>query len=256
MLDHNNLEEFYDPPNYDIEEQAYPTHDATVAFYGDLAQQSGAPILELACGTGRVTIPIARTGLAVVGVDLATEMLAWAREKSVGLPAAWFHGDIRTVRLGRAFRLIYITGNAFQAMLTQQDQEQFLATVQAHLAPGGYFAFETRNPRPADLVTIPEEEFWQAYQAVSGHTVRISGVQRYDPATQIMHWTTFRRWQEPSGPHEKVTRIAVRYTPVAELNQLLHTNGFTVHHQYGFWDKRPLTAESPTIITVCTRGTG
>lgn len=254
MIDHNNLEEFTDPANYDIEEKDGLADDPGVAFYANLAQQTGAPVLELACGTGRVTIPIARTGIAVVGVDLAAEMVARAQEKSVGLPAEWFHGDIRTVRLERPFRLIFITGNAFQAMLTPHDQAQFLATVHTHLAADGYFAFETRNPRPADLVTITEEELWQSYQAVSGQTVYLSGVQRYDPTTQLMHWTTFRRWQDESGPHEKVTRIAVRFTAVDALNRLLQRSGFSIIQQYGNWDRSPLTAQSPTIITVCTKG--
>ncbi len=253
MIAHNNLEEFADPANYDIEEKDGWANDPTVDFYYNLAQQTGAPVLELACGTGRVTIPIARAGIAVVGVDLAAGMVARAQEKSVGLPAEWFPGDIRSVRLGRTFRLIFITGNAFQAMLTPHDQEQFLATVHTHLAEDGYFAFETRNPRPADLVTRTEEELWQSYQSVSGHTVTISGIQRYDPETQLLHWTTFRRWQDERGRQEKVTRIAVRYTDGETLNHLLQRNGFSVTQQYGDWDLSPLTAQSPTIITVCTK---
>jgi len=253
MLDHNNLEEFDDPINYDIEENDALANDPTVDFYQRLAHEMGAPILELACGTGRVTIPIARSGLAVVGVDLAKGMLARAQEKAVGLLAEWIYGDVRTVRLGRTFRLIFMTGNAFQAMLTPADQAQLLATVHLHLVAHGCFAFETRNPRPADLVTTTEEEHWQSYQAANGHTVELSGLQRYEPARQLLHWTSFRRWQDARGRQEKVTRITVRFTAIDELNQLLPQNGFAVTRQYGGWDRRPFTKDSPTIITVCTK---
>ena len=58
MIDHNNLEEFADPHNYDIEDNS----DTGIAFYTALAQETGNPVLEIACGTGRFIIPIAQLG--------------------------------------------------------------------------------------------------------------------------------------------------------------------------------------------------
>lgn len=74
MLGHDNLEEFADPVNYD---RADPG-DAGVAFYSALAREANGSVLELACGTGRVTIPIARLGFAVTGLDIVPGMLARA----------------------------------------------------------------------------------------------------------------------------------------------------------------------------------
>ena len=245
MIDHNNLEEFADPRNYDIEDNS----DTGIAFYTALAQETGGPVLEIACGTGRVSIPIARLGFAVTGLDIVPGMLERARSKSAGLPTRWVEGDARTFDLGEQFRLIFLTGNAFQAFLTRADQEALLERVRAHLHDEGLFAFETRNPRWANLNARPtggrrtrtqseglfafletrdEEEDWQTYTDSSGREVRVSRTQAYDHVAQILHWTTYRRWREGDQEQTKITRIAVRYTFPQELAALLYYNGFTI----------------------------
>ena len=261
MIDHDNLEEFSDPVNYDRED----TSDTGIAFYIALAQEAGGPVLEIACGTGRVSIPIARLGFAVTGLDIVPGMLERARSKSAGLPTRWVVGDARTFDLGEQFRLIFLTGNAFQAFLTRADQEALLERVRAHLYAGGLFAFETRNPRWnadttsstgdlwANLETRDVEEDWRTYTDSSGRDVRLSKTQVYDHVAQILHWTTYRRWREGDQEHTKVTRIALRYTFPQELAALLYYNGFTIIRQYGDWNLEPLTAASPSIIVVCRK---
>ncbi|HET9222557.1 MAG TPA: class I SAM-dependent methyltransferase [Roseiflexaceae bacterium] len=249
MLGHNNLEDFADARNYDIEQRT----NKGIAFYSALAQETGGPVLEVACGTGRVSIPIARLGLDVTGLDIVPGMLEQARAKSAGLPVRWVEGDARAFELGEQYRLIFLTGNAFQAFLTRADQEALLERVHAHLHGEGWFAFETRNPRLADLDTRTEEEYWETYTDVDGLSVRMSGTQEYEPLTQLLHWTTYRRWREGDREHTKVTRIAVRYTFLQELEALLHYNGFTIARQHGDWQLGPLTPESISIISVCRK---
>ncbi len=254
MIDHNNLEEFADPYTYDIEDN----NDTGVAFYTALARETGGPVLEIACGTGRVSIPIARLGFAVTGLDIVPGMLDLARSKSTDLPMRWVEGDARAFDLGEHFRLIFVTGNAFQAFLTRADQEALLARVREHLHDEGLFAFETRNPRWANLETRDEEEEWQTYtnlHRISGRDVRVSKTQAYDHVAQILHWTTYRRWREGGQEHTKITRIALRYTFPQELAALLYYSGFTIIRQYGDWNLEPLTAASTSIIVVCSKRT-
>jgi len=87
LIDHDNLEEYADPVDYDRKD----TSDTGVAFYAALAQETGGPVLELACGTGRVAILIARQGFAVTGLDVVPAMLGRARLKAeaAGLPVRW-----------------------------------------------------------------------------------------------------------------------------------------------------------------------
>ncbi len=251
MIDHDNLEEFNDPANYDLEEGE--RSEPRIKFYADLASASGGPVLELACGTGLVSLPIAACGLPVTGVDLAWPMLAYARVKAQqqGLTIDLVRADARQFHFDKRFSFIFLTGNAFQAFLRRTDQERLLASVKRHLAPDGIFAFETRNPSGNDLSNLTEEEQWFTYCNVQGQSVTVSGMQQYDPLTQIMHWTTYRRWKNASGPHLTTTRIACRFTYLQELEAFLHYNGFQIIQQYGDWNRDNLQAESESIISIC-----
>jgi 2-polyprenyl-3-methyl-5-hydroxy-6-metoxy-1,4-benzoquinol methylase len=248
---HDNLEEFADPLNYDIEEGERSA--ARIAFYCDLAMSIGGPVLEIACGSGLVTIPIAALGLETTGVDLARPMLEHARNKAEaqGLSIRWEEADARSFNLGEKYQLILLTGNAFQAFLRREDQEALFASVKQHLAPNGIFAFETRNPSGHDLTNQPEEESDQSYTSVEGYQVAVSFIQLYDPIAQVMYWTSYRRWNDGEHDHEKETHITCRFTHPRELEALLHYNGFQIVEQYGNWNKEPLSSSSPSIISIC-----
>jgi len=248
---HDNLEEFTDPPNYDIEEGERSS--ARIAFYCDLAKTVGGPALELACGSGLVTIPLAAMGLEVTGVDLARPMLEHARKKAEkqNLNIRWVEADARSFDLGAKYQFILLTGNAFQAFLKRQVQEALLASVKRHLAPDDIFAFETRNPSGHDLTNQPEEEFDQSYTSLEGFEVSVSFTQNYEPLAQVIHWTSYRRWNDGERDHKKETHIACRFTYPQELEALVHYNGFEVVEQYGSWNKEALSATSPSIISIC-----
>jgi 2-polyprenyl-3-methyl-5-hydroxy-6-metoxy-1,4-benzoquinol methylase len=251
MNAHENLEEFTDPPNYDIEEGERSS--VRIAFYCEEAKTVGGPVLEIACGSGLVTIPIAAMGLETTGVDLAHPMLEHARKKAAaqGLKIRWVEADARSFDLGTKYRFILLTGNAFQAFLRREDQEALLASVRRHLAPNGIFAFETRNPSGHDLTNQPEEEFDQRYTSVEGYPISVSFTQAYDPIAQVMYWTSYRRWNDGGHEHTKETHIACRFTHPQELEALLHYNGFEIIEQYGDWNKEALSASSLSIISIC-----
>ena len=102
------------------------------------ARDCGPPVLEIACGTGRVTIRLAREGVDIVGIDLDEEMLKIARTKSSDLSSLrWVQGDMRSLDLGEKFGLIIVPGHSFQFMCTANDQVAALETFMRHLAPGG-----------------------------------------------------------------------------------------------------------------------
>lgn len=250
MERHDNLEEFEDPENYDLEQTA--RSQRRVAYHVQLARELGGPVLELACGTGIVAIPIAQCGLETVGVDIVPAMLAQARRKSqaLGLDIEWIHADVKALDLARRFRLVVLTGNAFQAFLARADQDALLAAVARHLAPDGVFAFETRQPSGHDLASIVDDEPEGEYLDTQGRRVAVSYSQRYDPATQVMHWTTHRR--RDGGPRRD-TRIDCRFTAAPELDALLRAHGFTVDARFGDWDRAPLVAASEALISVCRR---
>ena len=261
MLDHNNLEAFSDPINYDKEDPS----ETGVAFYSALAQEAGGPVLEIACGTGRVTIPVAKLGFPTTGLDIVPGMLERAKSKSAGLPVRWVEADARTFELHEQFRFIFLTGNAFQAFVTNSEQEALLQRVRAHLQDQGLFAFETRNPlfhnaRTREgffplLETRTGEEDRPPFINIDGHEVQESITQVYDHVTQILHLTGQKRWHDGKEEQAKITHTALRYTFPQELTALLHYNGFRIERQYGDWHYESLSVTSPSIISICRKRT-
>jgi SAM-dependent methyltransferase len=146
------IRDFYDPVAYD---EGTTGVAGDVEFFTELALEahaSGLPVLELACGTGRVAIPIAREGVRVIGLDAHAGMLDRARHKSRDLPSAsWVEGDMRSFSLDERFGLIYIPFRSFQHLLTVEDQLSCLRAVREHLVPGGRLALDVFNP---DIVGI------------------------------------------------------------------------------------------------------
>ena len=250
-IEDDYLGEFLDPVNYDLEVGGdHPSHQ----FYAELAKKVGGNVLEVACGTGLVTIPLAQQGIPITGMDIMPGMLAHAKHKSEqsGLSIRWMEGDARNFDLGERFNFIYMTGNAFQAFLNNSDQQALLQNISKHLTEDGIFAFETRNPDWKEMTTDLNEEEWMTYTNDKGYQVCIMETREYDHVAQVLTYHLFRRWQENGESKERVTRIAIRYTFPQELIALLENNGFRILNQYSDWDKNPLSKESPSIITICT----
>ncbi len=102
--------------------------------------------MELACATGLKTIHLSKPGIHITGVDISSSMLEYTRVKTQVLPVDFIEADARTFDSEKRFSMIYLTGNAFQAFLSDEDQRALLETVYKHLEPNGMFVFETRNP--------------------------------------------------------------------------------------------------------------
>lgn len=231
--------------NYDLE---FGGETDKYNFYLEMARLNPGEVLELACGTGLTTIPLSQSGITITGVDISSEMLGYARLKAQGLPVEFIEADARTFHSDKRFYMIYLTGNAFQAFLSDADQTALLETVYKHLEPNGTFVFETRNPEGTDLST-EEETAWGEFIDADGHTVQVSGTQTYDVKKHIMHWVTFRDW----GFKKTTSRIACRFTDHITLEHLLTSRGFRIESQYCDWDKTLFTPLSASIISVCRK---
>jgi len=115
----DNLSEYEDPEIYDLENRDF---EPDGGFLLKRAQLLDGPVLELGCGTGRITIPLAENGIDITGLDVVPGMIAHARQKAGNLPIRWIVDDVRSFHLGRSFRLIFETGSVFQHLLTLSDQ--------------------------------------------------------------------------------------------------------------------------------------
>jgi SAM-dependent methyltransferase len=251
MTEHTNLEDYADPVLFDIENSEF---EPDGPFYLSLAQQVAGSVLELGCGTGRITIPLAQHSIDIVGLDVVPGMIAQAKGKAGDLPIRWVEADVRDFHLGQQFDLICAPGAVFEHLLERADQEAMLACVREHLAPEGLFASSILFPHPARMVNSEEEQEWFSYVDEAGREVRVTGTDRYDPVRQIREETAYRRWHDAEGREvTRRARLALRLVFPQEMDSLLHYNGFTVLHRYGDWDSGPLTDQSRCIIHVCKK---
>src|SRR5262249_42225180 len=126
---------YSDPQRYDLVEGAYAT-GAFLDFYRRQIVRYGEPVLELACGSGRLTIPLAEAGIQIMGLDLSEEMLNFATMKASerGVQVRVARGDVRSFHLDKAFKVIFIPAQSLTHLYTREDMEACFACVRRHLA--------------------------------------------------------------------------------------------------------------------------
>ena len=254
MTYQTNLEDYTDPIAYDAENAQNAQFATDGQFYLALARQVGGPVLELGCGTGRITILLAQQGIEITGLDLVPEMLERARQKAEGLSIRWVEGDVRSFQLEQQFRLICATGGVFNLLLTRSDQEGMLAQIREHLMPEGIFAIDVVVPRPEWMGNHAEEEPWDTYVTEDGREIHLSGTDHYDPIHQVKHEMAYRRWRGAEGQMvTKSASFAFRYIFPQEMETLLHYNGFSVQHRYADGKFEPPTTKSGNIFYVCQK---
>ncbi|MCQ3936738.1 MAG: class I SAM-dependent methyltransferase [Chloroflexi bacterium] len=244
----DNLSEYSDPRMYDSENYDF---EPDGPFILDLAKQLEGSVLELGCGTGRLTIPLAQHGVNITGLDVVPGMIEFAKQKSGDMPINWIEADVRDFHLGRKFSLIFEAGSVFHHMLTRQDQEAYLARVREHLEDDGRLEVNILFPKSKYLVSGSEEEEWFTTQHPDGYEVRVSGIDIYDDLRQVKTETAYRRWQDANGKEmQLVAPLSLRYVFPQEMEALIYYNGFEIVDRYGDFDKQPVTNESRQIIYV------
>ena len=221
-------------------------------FYLAAARRARGPVLELACGTGRLALALARAGIDITGLDISAPMLALAKKKAgkEGLRVALVRGDARSFRLKRKFKLIFIPFNSMQHLEDRAGLELFFASVHSHLAPGGRFILDVFNPHPACLVRDAEELLPVfCYKDPRGkERILVEEQYSYDRAAQISRIT----WHYTRGRKRFASRrLNMRCFFPVELDALLHYNGFKILQKHGDFDRSPFSSASPKQIVIC-----
>ena len=216
-------------------------------FYLELALESGGPVLELGCGTGRILLPIAQTGIACVGLDASRDMLDALRAKNPPPNLELVHGTMESFDLGaRRFPLITIPFRAFSHLLEVPAQLAALANIRRHLAPAGRLALDVFDPRLERTAIAEEPEAL----AVSAETPR-GRVQRFDRvardlARQVL--TLRMRFVADSPEDCGEGELQLRWFHRYELEHLLARAGFAIEALYGGFDRRPWAPGGETIV--------
>ena len=232
--------------------------DGELAFYKELAHHArtqGSPVLEIACGTGRVAIRLAAEDISMTGMDHSPEMLAIARRKST--PVRWVQSDMRTLDLGETFGLIISPGHSFQFMRTPEDQVQALQTFRRHLTPGGVLVIHLDHQDVTWLGGLLGEQggkFEYGKDVIhpqSGRIIRRAHAWTYEPSTQTA--TVVSKWEEveeDGSVLQSWTRqpMALHCVFRFEMEHLVARTGFEVLALYGDFYKGELTDRSTEMI--------
>ena len=235
-----------------------------VAFYRQAAREYGDPILELGCGTGRITMALAEAGKRITGLDLSERMLERAVQKRAGLRVEarerlhLVQGDMAQFDLGEKFRLILIPFRPFQHLLEVEQQIGCLNCVRKHLAPHGRLildVFQTDAERMHDPVH-KRESLLTEYEGKDGRKVRISErVAAFHRAEQRNDVEMIFSVQHANGRKERlVFAWPLRYFFRYEVEHLLSRCGFRVKALYGNFDRTPIRDDSPEMIFVAEGG--
>ena len=228
---------------YDVESTGRVDFD----YCRNLAGGFGS-VLDLGCGTGELAAAIS-DGREVFGVDPAAAMLDVARLRPGGAAVGWVEGDARSVRLGKRFELIVLTGHAFQVFLTAGDRRAVIDTIAAHLAPGGRFIFDTRNPAVEEWREwTPESSRRTVEHPVHGRVEAWNDVE-YDPATRIVTYRTLYGLRD-GAVLSADSRIA--FPDKDEIAQSIAGAGLAVERWMGDWSGGDWSPGAPEIIPLGT----
>lgn len=243
-------DELYDWPElYDLVSAPDP---AMEEFYVEAAGGAGRQTLDLACGTGRLTLPLARSGAEVTGGDLSEAMLAKARRRAAeeGLDLSLVSLDMRDFDLGRRFDAVIVAANSLLHLTRTSELLSFLKAVARHLEPDGRLIFDIFVPS-ARLLSLPRDERQKLgdfpHQELG--TITLEETIFYDPISQISRVDWY--WSRPGHPDFQHTPLEMRQIYPRELPLLLERGGFRLVQRFGGFDRSPLSPGSMRQVAVC-----
>lgn len=247
------FDDYLHPELYDA---AYSWYTVDIPFYVDRARQTRGPVLEVACGTGRVLIPTMQAGVDIDGFDLHPGMLEVLRRKAraLGLEPRVGLADMRDFTMPRRYRLITIPFRAFMHLLLTVDQLRTLRCIREHLEPGGALIFNVFHPNLEALanpvvsavhgdrtIVDPETGVTRVLHVVSIDVDRAHQVNRIERELQVL---------DPTGAilERNFHRFAMRWFFKAEIELLLDRVGFQRWDVRGGFDDRPFDRDSDEMV--------
>ena len=223
-----------------------------IPFYTELAKEAKGPVCELACGTGRVLLPLARAGINMTGLELSQPMLDVLQSKldleprELQARVALKCADMREYRFSTQFKLVFCAFNSFLHLMTTDDQLACLRSVREYLAPDGLLCIKLFAPFHDRLAKVNEVE---DEARDDGTLVRIFS--KRNMAEQTIA-TTFV--VDTTGPDGLVRRQSTSPTLCwihhREMHLLLRLAGYEVVHAWGGYDKRPYDYVSGSQIFI------
>lgn len=230
-----------------------------ILFATKLASRFGDPILELGCGTGRLILPLARTGHEVTGLDNSAAMLEIARShvqadrEEVQQRIRLINEDMTLFQLKQRFGLIVIAHNTLMH-LTQDQVKSCLNCVRNHLEPTGRLIIDVENPAitadPSDDELLILERLM--VEPTSDNNILQMSSSWVDQQAQIRHVTwIFDSSPRNGGPTNRtVVETKLHYFSAHQYEVIIDSIGLVLKDLFGDYDSTPYSEESPRLLMV------
>ncbi|WP_298905112.1 class I SAM-dependent methyltransferase [uncultured Nostoc sp.] len=222
-----------------------------IPFYVDVAKSVNGDTLEVACGTGRILLPTARSGVRIDGLDFSPDLLGILRNKLKSEPeelqdrVLLYHGDMRNFALDKTYRLITVPFRPLQHLFTVNDQLAAFRCFSAHLKSGGKLAFNVFYPnfQLLDEVGVEKVELeWVDPQDASITVSRSFLRKSVDKLNQFFEGEfIFRSYRGEQLINEERSALNMSFYTYPQVLLLLKTAGFRVKEEYGSYDKEPIS---------------
>lgn len=241
--------DFYEHP--DLYDALLPV-GAHLPFYTEFARQHPEGVLELACGTGQLAVPIAGSGVYTVGLDRSAAMLTTARTRAeaAGVPCDFVEGDMRAFDLGQRFGFVFIARNSLLHLSAAEDIVATFTAVRRHLGPGGVFVFDVFNPDPSILARAKGQRFpVMTVDTATFGRLAVEGTHDYHAAEQTDRGTWYISADDERD--KWVVSVVVRSIFPQELLLLLQAGGLRLLNRFGNLSKHSFGASSTQQVCVC-----
>src|SRR5258706_2387012 len=240
-------------PFYDSEHAQF---DEDLDLYRNFAELCSGSLLELACGSGRLLLPLAREGHTLTGVDTSERMLALAQarlqEEHLSSRVTLVQQDMCTLRLPQKYSLAFIALGSFAHLTTRKAQQQALAAVRAHLTKGGTFIVDISNTDARYLEQMSGQLLLQgSWQRDDGSLLTHMVSPASSHIQHLLELTHFYDQHVQGGPINRTLVTTHLYLfERSEMELLLEQAGFVVKDVYGDYDLGPCTLESQRMIFI------
>jgi SAM-dependent methyltransferase len=240
-------------PFYDVE-HAHFLED--VDLYRDYATLCTGPLLELACGSGRLLLPLTQEGYSLTGVDTSAAMLALARnalqEAGVVEQVTLVQQDLCNLHLPQKFSLAFIALGSFAHLTSRKAQQQALAAIRAHIPTGGTLIVDISNADARYMENMSGQLLVQGTWHRDDGTILTHMVSPASSATtHLLELTHFYDQHVQGGQLNRTVITTYLYLfERSEMELLLEQAGFTIKDVYGDYDLSPALLESKRMIFI------
>ncbi|MBE7043731.1 MAG: class I SAM-dependent methyltransferase [Ruminococcaceae bacterium] len=205
-------------------------------------------VLELGCGTGNLTVRLAKRGYSMIGLDNSSDMLTVATEKSQDLDILYLLQDMTEFELYGTVDAVVCSLDCLNYLTEAGMLERCFSLVSLYLNPGGVFLFDLNTQYKMEHILAPEtflyddDEVFYTWQSVWDEEYREC---EYDLTFFVKDGETYRRFEE--------THLQKAYS-VSEVEQALKKAGLILEGFYDGFDQNPVCEETERIFFVVKKG--